>query len=453
MSDDPPSVAPSSTGGSHRNRTLTASARARKLWAAGTSRARVVNAFRSQPIRSHSVPCCSCCICFRDPDDKDKGVPPVCLKHKMLCLFHPQHPLLAESTFAKMFSNIGYKYFDSKRRVFFAVAFVWTLTAFLIGSVGCLAVFNDEYLLRFTYWASGTTYKGLNPKKGVSYSAIYIGLSGYSFYNCTNTSKPEYIVKDGVQVGLKDSFDFLGDGTDFECFNEVYPWEYITEDEGSINQGWAGKCPVACAATVLTAISSVVTLVFAMIGALNRMNIHSDAPQQKMLGCITDTMGAVTLAMALLSFEKGCFDDMNRKNLKFEGPAGVMHEFPEVQWWRGGSYWIYWLFCFTGGCVRALVHWLTPCPGLGIGFFTWKIPTKDEMNRALTDLKTGAEGAVEKAKEVGWEARLKGREVKTKVKKSVKNRVVTPVKTFVRSISSADENDLGLQRPSGGSSG
>ena len=31
---------------------------------------------------------------------------------------------------------------------------------------------------------------------------------------------------------MKDSFDFLGDGTDFECFNDVYAWDYDTADQG-----------------------------------------------------------------------------------------------------------------------------------------------------------------------------------------------------------------------------
>lgn len=70
------------------------------------------------------------------------------------------------------------------------MAFFWTLFAFIIGAVGCLAIFNNEYILRFTYWSSGATYEGLLPEKGHSFSAIYIGLRGYVFYNCTNTTDP-----------------------------------------------------------------------------------------------------------------------------------------------------------------------------------------------------------------------------------------------------------------------
>ena len=145
---------------------------------------------------------------------------------------------------------------------------------------------------------------------------------------------------------------------------------------------------------------------------------------------------------------------MKRENMRFEGPQGVIHEFPDMQWWRGGSYWIYWFFCFTGGCIRALVHWLTPCPGLGLGFFTWRIPTKDEIDQALTDLRTGAEGAVEKAKEVGWEARLKGREAKRKVKKSVQKRVVKPVKTLaMRTMSTIEAGEEEVTERGSGSTG
>lgn len=29
---------------------------------------------------------------------------------------------------------------------------------------------------------------------------------------------------------------------------------------------------------------------------------------------------------------------------------------------------------FTGGVGRAILHWLTPCPGCGVGFWTFELP-------------------------------------------------------------------------------
>ena len=75
-------------------------------------------------------------------------------------------------------------------------------------------------------------------------------------------------------------------------------------------------------------------MIFAMIGAMNRMKFSSDCPQQKILGCVTDTMGAVTLAIALLEFEGGCFTDMDREDVSFNLYTGGAFHFERIFWWR-----------------------------------------------------------------------------------------------------------------------
>lgn len=74
-----------------------------------------------------------------------------------------------------------------------------------------------------------------------------------------------------------------------------------------------------CSDFFFTALSSCVPMIFAMIGAMNRMRFSSDAPQQKILGCVTDTFGAISLGAALLTFETACYSSMSRDS--FDEPV------------------------------------------------------------------------------------------------------------------------------------
>ena len=303
-------------------------------------------------------------------------MPPPCrgTGRKIWCPFNSAHPLFATSKFALLFMNIGFPYFDIQRRRFMSFAFIWTLVGFIIVLYGCLAVFNNEYIIRATYWSMGASYEGILPVKGFDYKTVFIGLRGYVLSECYNTTDSFYteIKLDGTpDYELSTNFD------DFECDNAVYSWYDDVHDIA-----WAGDCPAACDKTVMTAITSWFPMIFAMIGALNRMRAASDAPQQKILGCITDSFGAVSLAFALTAFKTGCHETMERENVVL-GVNPITLEgvtFERINWWRGGGYWVYWLFCFSGGVVRATLHWLTPCPGCGAGMMTWKLPELDDDN-------------------------------------------------------------------------
>ena len=75
----------------------------------------------------------------------------------------------------------------------------------------------------------------------------------------------------------------------------------------------SSQCAQGCSDFFFTALSSCVPMIFAMIGAMNRMRFSSDAPQQKILGCVTDTFGAASLGAALLTFERACYSSMSRE--------------------------------------------------------------------------------------------------------------------------------------------
>ena len=89
-------------------------------------------------------------------------------------------------------------------------------------------------------------------------------------------------------------------------------------------------------------------MIFAMIGAMNRMRFSSDAPQQKILGCVTDTFGAISLGAALLTFETACYSSMSRDSFDEPLLGQVRSEkklrqnprqIPDFRFWRLGFFW------------------------------------------------------------------------------------------------------------------
>ena len=59
---------------------------------------------------------------------------------------------------------------------------------------------------------------------------------------------------------------------------------------------------------------SCVSLIFALLGTMNRMRYSADAPVQKLLGCVTDTWGAGSLMFSLVGFGQTCFGDIEHMN-------------------------------------------------------------------------------------------------------------------------------------------
>ena len=66
----------------------------------------------------------------------------------------------------------------------------------------------------------------------------------------------------------------------------------------------------------LGAFLSCASLIFALLGTMNRMRYSADAPVQKLLGCVTDTWGAGSLMFSLVGFGQTCFSDIEGLNDK-----------------------------------------------------------------------------------------------------------------------------------------
>ncbi|GMH58754.1 hypothetical protein TrST_g5225 [Triparma strigata] len=301
-----------------------------------------------------------CCCCY---DEENDGIPPVC-KDSRWCPFNLDNPLFAKNKYVKMFCNVGLPYFDKNRRRWQGFAFGWTLTAFIFTIFGCLAVINDKDILEWAFWSWGRSYKGwYRPRQGEDFAEIFMGLRAYYAQSCKWTNSTADGAVDGVYQ--------------YNCTQEIISWD--VEDEDQIE--WGGKCAEACLGTWYGAILSCFTMIFAMIGSIHRMRFIADAPQQKLLGCITDTIGCATLAISLMNLEKDCF--MKLEGQDFVDPVYPNIIYPKMYFDRGGGYMVYWLFCFSGCIVRAAIHWLTPLPGMGVGAFTWKLPEEVSAKRAV----------------------------------------------------------------------
>jgi hypothetical protein len=311
------------------------------------------------------------CVCH---DETDDGVPFFCKdKSSIYCPLHPLNPLLSANKYCLMFGNVGFPHFDRNRRHYQGFALGWTILAFFFTMFGALGTLNEENLLRISFWSWGRTYKQLIKTSSTDdYSEIFIGLRGFLARSCvfTNFTSPHTDTSGGLP---------------FNCSTEIYPWvderaftfdETDTDvaEELAYQKDMFGRCNVACLGTWGGAVLSCFTMIFAMIGASNRMRFFADSPQQKLLGCIPDTIGSVTLALSLIEMERTCLGPLRAEHgHNFVDPnTGEMFE--TITWLRGGGFWTYWGFCFSGCLFRALIHWLTPLPGMGVGAFTFTMP-------------------------------------------------------------------------------
>ena len=93
-----------------------------------------------------------------------------------------------------------------------------------------------------------------------------------------------------------------------------------------------------------------ITLVFALMGVTTRIRKNADSNFQKVIGCIPDTIGVITLIQSLWLFKTECHDD---------APAAV-NGLKAVYW--PGPGWTCYFFCWTFAVIRVSIHWLTPVP-------------------------------------------------------------------------------------------
>lgn len=118
-----------------------------------------------------------------------------------------------------------------------------------------------------------------------------------------------------------------------------------------------GECRSMAASAAFGAFTTCATLLFALIGTVNRMKFSSDANIQKALGMVTDLFCAfIPQLLTMRDFYRRCYVEIDL-HYNNEIDADV---------YLGPGYWCY-IICLFGACMRALFHWLTPIPGQGNG--------------------------------------------------------------------------------------
>jgi hypothetical protein len=143
---------------------------------------------------------------------------------------------------------------------------------------------------------------------------------------------------------------------------------------------FCGDCRDVAVKNIPAAFFSCATLCFALYGTVNRMKFVSDCPVQKILGCITDTWGAISLLSMLIEFNVNCVWTLPAQSKGYT-----------LEYIRGPGFYMY-TFCMLSAFVRAVLHWLTPLPSQGVGC-RMAIPTKDETVIAFVALRKWEESA------------------------------------------------------------
>lgn len=261
------------------------------------------------------------CCC---PEDDD-GVPPPCMdKH---CPFSHTNPCLNGSIAQKYIGRFGFSHFDKYRKLWLGFASWISILALAMTIYGCCSLSPNQSVVRRTYWA-GTS--GQNFSADVPEFSMYVGLSTFILTNCSFIPGTELYPKRCHEHSIK--------YTSSEC-----------------KLGPTGPACQACSDVAVAiwfgAVSNCVGLVLATNGAQIRMRRLADVPVQKLLGMVTDTIGFASLGWSLFQFRLKCFS----------GLLNALNHEQSFRIWEGPG-WICYVVCALSGLVRALVHFLTPCP-------------------------------------------------------------------------------------------
>ncbi|KAJ1462481.1 hypothetical protein M885DRAFT_505369 [Pelagophyceae sp. CCMP2097] len=266
------------------------------------------------------TPCCW--------DEEDNGVPPFCADVEA-CPFHPDNPVTNNNLCCHIFGNVGYKHCGEKRRSRMGLAMWTTLAAIFITSFGALSLSRRAALVRAAPWVVVSARNDTTGAKTI----YFLGLAS--------------IVADA---------DADKDRVARLAVNYIFGRLDPHRDEGrhtALTLDVINACEDAATATQFGALMTAATLIFALLGTINRMKFSSDSNCQKTLGLMTDSWGALSLIATLANFNAECISRLP------ESGGGL-----KISTTVGAGMYCY-LACACAAVFRALAHWLTPTPGNG----------------------------------------------------------------------------------------
>jgi len=274
-----------------------------------------------------------CCPCFW----KDDGVPKVPV---FSWVFDPKNKYLNDNKYMDWFGGLGLKYCDARRKDFMGVALAVTVVAIVVAVYGSLSLSNNNDTVYYTAWGTAWFKNHTNAagEDGPHARKIALGLVKFTEFYCPDA--------------------YRANSNKWDCKSEsATKWEDVDE-KVALASGfpWAKveECKAQAEGNQFGATSTTVTLIFALNGCLARIRRNADTNFQKLLGCLPDTFGCLSLFQALANFYIGCYVGMPRKvnGLKahyYVGPAYAAYS-----------------CVLIAAVLRCLLHWMTPVPGKGV---------------------------------------------------------------------------------------
>ena len=316
---------------------------------------------------------CPCC------DEEDDGVPVFCRQHQS-CPLHPRNRCFGHANpICLVFGNVGWRIFDRNRKPTMGLAIGVTIVAIIFTTFGCFALSPIDRIVRVTHWEKIVADISKMPQEDDAQHSpaikLYIGLSTMVMVECSNvaaamkwgTVECDWEGRSRIYWNSDSCIDPQSN-FDSAVANGASSHELailiMCEEDSDLKE-----CSdmLADPLTIqLGAFMSCATLIFALMGTINRYKRVSDMPQQKLLGCLTDSWGALSLLLSVLAFDTACYytgaggNHLARHNILL-----TYHHGPGV---------ICYIICVATGFIRAICHWLTPLPDMGAGACTFALP-------------------------------------------------------------------------------
>jgi len=296
---------------------------------------------------------------------------------------NPANKYLNDNKYCRMFGNLGFSWLDRERKITMGTALAFTVVAIVITGFGCFALSGDAETLRLTAW--GISFHQGSADGSAPGTLVFLGLRKFVVQECTDATGDDFMQWTGCKTIEDPWWSDIREGGD-KC-----------QSPDSTLHGYACDDVQSCADQAISnqfgAFSTCVTLLAAMMGCLTRIKKKADTNFQKIMGCVPDTIGCITLFQALVLFKFGCYD--NQADVT-SGPQGVH----DIHLWAGPGYYAY-MFCWLAAVVRTFMHYVTPLPGGGAG-----CALKDVDLRNPAFLATAMAGAAMGAVHMGADAAL-----------------------------------------------
>ena len=235
----------------------------------------------------------------------DSGVPPLPV---LRWVFDPRNKYFNDNRYAHIFGNVGFRYFDERRKWYMGWATAFTVLSIAATIFGCFAISPKMQYVQNSAWAYA--YRR-NATSGVGYDT-YLGLTIYVTRTCLDTPDEA--------EGEWQSWNALA------CEQQSTWWSSFDCAEAELHGfGCAEvqKCRDVAYSNQFGAFTTCAGLLFALMGCLSRIRKRADSNFQKIISCVPDTYGFVCLAITLSAFYVDCYD-----HLPGEIEGMRMHYFP-----------------------------------------------------------------------------------------------------------------------------